>query len=259
LIRLVLLKAIAAEAASTLAVAADAPSVLAKESNTLLASLLGQSLDVLVPSQHGLVAFGAEYPAVSLVHTTRLTTLEHELGARRTDVRVRAELLVSEVERHHRRLGVDLVCRLELVQVSWWQDIPAWAVRLEVLALALEHASADLGGGWVISARVGDVLNATQRHVWRNEVRVSADKRRPLLVLGHGNRAAAKCLNCLVSVVALALEDSSKSVVSFLDFADNNWLELTTRGFKVEVGLVTLVIVPHFAQDIFNFGLTLWR
>jgi hypothetical protein len=107
----------------------------------------------------------------------------------------------------------------------------------------------------VISARVGDVLNATKRHVRRNEVRVGADKRRPLLVLGHGDWATAKGLNCLVRIVALALEDSSKSVVSFLDFADDNRLELTAGGLQVEISLVKLVDVLEF--KIYNFTLRL--
>jgi hypothetical protein len=170
---------------------------------------------------------------------------------------VRTELLISQMERHNRRLRVNLICRLELVQVGWRQDIPAWTVRLEILALALKHTSADLGCGWVVSARVGDVLNTTKRHVRRNEVRVGADKRRPFLVLGHGDWATAKGLNCLVRIVAFALEDSSKSVVSFLDLADNNRLELTARGFEIEVGLVKLVDVLKFIYYGFTLRLTL--
>ena len=93
----------------------------------------------------------------------------------------------------------------------------------------------------MVSAGVGNVLNATKRHVGRNEVRVASDERRPLLILRHGDWAAAQALDRLVSVIALALEDACKCVVGLLDFADNNRLELAAGSFKVEVSLVTSV------------------
>ena len=161
---------------------------------------------------------------------------------------MRAELLLSQEERHDWRLSVDLVCRLELMQVSWRQDVPARTVGFEVLALALKHACTDLGSGRVVSARVGNVLDATKRHIGRNEMRVVGNERRPLLVFGHGDGAAAQTLNCLVSIITLALEDASKCVVSLLDLANNNRLELATGGFEVEVGLITLVNVHVLSQ-----------
>ena len=93
----------------------------------------------------------------------------------------------------------------------------------------------------MVSARVGDILDATQRHIGRNEVRVVGNKRRPFLVLGHGNRAAAQTLNCLVGIVALALEDASKRIVGFLNLTNNDRLKLAAGGFKVEISLVSLV------------------
>ena len=240
---LVFFKTVTAVAATALTVVAHTPGVSADKRAALFARLLGENLDVLVPGKHGLVAFRPEDPAVALVHSTGLTTLEHELGARRARFRMRAEFLVREGERHDRRLSVDLVRRLELVQVGRRQDIPTRAVRLEVLALALEHASSDLACCRVVLARVGDVLDATQWHVRRNKVRVVADESRPLLVLGHGDWATAEALNSLVGIVTFTLENARESVVGLLDLTDDDRLELTTGSLKVEVGLVKSVSV----------------
>lgn len=84
LIRLVFLEPVAAHAAGTFAVAADAPGMTTDESSALFSRLLGERLDVLVPRKHGLVAFSAEDPAVALVHAAGLAAFQHELGARRT-------------------------------------------------------------------------------------------------------------------------------------------------------------------------------
>jgi hypothetical protein len=242
-IGLVFFKTVTAVAATAFTVVAHTPRVSADERAALFASLLGENLDVLVPGKHSLVTFSAEDPAVALVHSTGLTALEHELGARRAGFRMRAELLVCEGERHDRRLSVDLVRRFELVQVGRRQDIPTRTVRLEVLALALEHASSDLACCRVVLARVGDVLDATQWHVRRNKVRVVADESRPLLVLGHGDWTTAEALYSLVGIVAFTLENARKSVVGLLNLTDDDGLELTTGSLKVEVGLAKSVFV----------------
>ena len=156
---------------------------------------------------------------------------------------MRTELLLGQLKRHHWRLGVDLIRRLELVQVGGRQDVPARAVRLEVLALALEHAGSDLACCGMVLTRVGDVLDATQWHVRRNEVRVVADESRPLLVLGHGDWATAEALNSLVGIVTFTLENARESVVGLLDLTDDDRLELTTGSLKVEVGLGMSVII----------------
>jgi hypothetical protein len=90
----------------------------------------------------------------------------------------------------------------------------------------------------VISARIGNVFDATQGHVRRNEMRVAVDESRPLLILGHGDGAAAEALDSLVGIVAFTLENTCKSVVGLLDLTNNDRLQLATRGLKVEVGLV---------------------
>jgi hypothetical protein len=104
----------------------------------------------------------------------------------------------------------------------------------------------------VVSAGVGDVLDATQRHVGRNEVGVVGDESGPLIILGHGDWTTAQALDSLVSIVTLALEDASKCVVSLLDLADDDGLELAARGFKVQVSLVTSVNIRILLQAKFR-------
>lgn len=67
------------------------------------------------------------------------------------------------------------------------------------------------------------------------------DKMYPFLVLGHGDGAIAKLFNEAIVIVGLTLEDAGISVVCFLNFTDDNGLELTTRAFEVEMRLSTLL------------------
>ena len=115
--------------------------------------------------------------------------------------------------------------------------LPARRVRLEILALPLEHTRSDLGGSRVVLAGVLDVFQSAQRHIWVNEVRVASYKPAPFEIARHGNRAIAQPLNSAVLLIGIALQDSSKSIVGFLDFANDDRLKFAARVFKVEVGL----------------------
>jgi len=49
---------------------------------TLFRASLRHGLDIIVPGQHGIVAFGAKDPRVAAVHGACLATLENELVGR---------------------------------------------------------------------------------------------------------------------------------------------------------------------------------
>jgi hypothetical protein len=127
--------------------------------------------------------------------------------------------------------------------------LPAWRVRLEILALPLEHARPDLGGSRVVFSGVLDIFQSAQRHVWVDEVRVASHKLAPLKIARHGNRTTAQFLNRVVLLVGIALQDTSKSIVGFLNFADDNRLEFAARVLKVEVSLYVLAESGHCARD----------
>lgn len=67
---------------------------------------------------------GAEYPGMAPVHGASLSALEHELVRAGILLRVGAQLLFRQVQRHDRSLPCDTIRRLELMQVRWRQDIP---------------------------------------------------------------------------------------------------------------------------------------
>jgi hypothetical protein len=71
-------------------------------------------------------------------------------------------------------------------------------------------------------SRVLDLFQPAQRQIRVDEVRVAADETTPFLVSGHGNRPTAKLLDCGVHLVGFTLEDACKSIVGFLDLANDD-------------------------------------
>jgi hypothetical protein len=144
--------------------------VAADELGPFLRGLLGKGLDVLVPSQHGVEAFGTEDPRMSPMNAAGLSAFEDELGRASTDLRAGSQFLFREVEGHHR--GLCLVRGLELVKVSWGENIPrcegsvkvneperglnlpAGTVALEVFRLSFKETGSDLLAGIMILPRV---------------------------------------------------------------------------------------------------------
>ena len=51
------------------------------------------------------------------MHSARLSTFENELVGRGIGLRMRAKLLIWQIERHDGGLGVDAIRRFELVKV----------------------------------------------------------------------------------------------------------------------------------------------
>ena len=96
----------------------------------------------------------------------------------------------------------------------------------------------------MVLAGVLDVFQSAQWHIWVDEVRVASHKPAPFEIARHGNRAIAQPLYRVVLLIGIALQDGSKSVVGFLDFANDDRLEFAAGVFKVEVSLYTLVESP---------------
>jgi len=114
---------------------------------------------------------------------------------------------------------------------------PSRGITLEIFALALKHSSANLRGGGVLLAWITNVVDSTQRQSRVDKVRITLDEAGPLVVLGYGNRTASELLDSIIGVVTLTSENTCKSVVRLLNLADDDRLELATRGFEVEVCL----------------------
>jgi hypothetical protein len=89
----------------------------------------------------------------------------------------------------------------------------------------------------MVLARIADLLDAAERQTGVDEVRVTRDELVPLLIFRQGDGTGAEGLDGVVSIVTLALEDSSQRIVRLLDLANYNGLELATRALKVEVCL----------------------
>jgi hypothetical protein len=102
----------------------------------------------------------------------------------------------------------------------------------------------------VVSAGVGDILDATQRHVRCDEMRVVADESRPFLVLGHGDWATAKALDSPIGVIAFTLENARESIVGLLDLTHDDRLEFASGGLEVEVSLAMSVIITRVKRSV---------
>jgi hypothetical protein len=111
---------------------------------------------------------------------------------------------------------------------------PARSITLEILALALQHPSPDFGSSWMTLAKVGDALHIPERNPGVNELICVGDKLVPLVILGHGDRTRLKLLNSVKSFIGFTSEDTSISIVCFLDLAHDNPLQFTTRILQVQ-------------------------
>lgn len=73
---------------------------------------------------------------------------------------------------------------------------------------------------------------------------IAPDKSSPFLISGHGNGTTTELFDGRVHLISVAFKDASKSVVCFLNLANDNRFKLTTRVLEVEVGLLRLAHVP---------------
>jgi len=119
-------------------------------------------------------------------------------------------------------------------------NVPSGCIALQILALPLEHTGPYLGSSWMVLARVLDLFEPSQRHVWIDEVGIAPHESTPLMVPGHRNRASAQFLDGVISFVGVTLQDACKSVVSFLNLTDYDRFKFATGILEVEVGLIVL-------------------
>jgi hypothetical protein len=68
-------------------------------------------------------------------------------------------------------------------------------------------------------------------------VGIAPNEPSPLLISRHSNWTTAELLDRCVHLVSITLEDTGKSIVGFLDLANNDGLELTPRILEIKVGL----------------------
>lgn len=73
-------------------------------------------------------------------------------------------------------------------------------------------------------ARILDIRDLAYGQVGIHKVRIGHDESSPFKVLWHSDRTGAQTLDDFIVMVCLALEDTSKGVVSLLDLADDDGL-----------------------------------
>ena len=78
----------------------------------------------------------------------------------------------------------------------------------------------------MVFAGILDILQSAQWHVGVDKVRVASNEFAPFEVARHGNWAVTQFLYRVVLLVGIALEDAGERIVGFLDFANDNRLEL---------------------------------
>jgi hypothetical protein len=80
-------------------------------------------------------------------------------------------------------------------------------------------------------------------------VRVASHKPAPLEISRHRNRTIAQPLDRAILLISIALQDAGKSIVGFLDFANNDRLKFAARVLKIEVGLYVLAGSSLYARS----------
>jgi len=111
--------------------------------------------------------------------------------------------------------------------------LPSGRIALQVFALPFEHTGPDLSSGWVVLARVLDIFESAQWHVWVDKVRVTSHESTPFVVPRHCNRSSAQLFDSVVHFICITLQDASEGIVCFLDFADDNRFKLTAGVLQI--------------------------
>ena len=101
----------------------------------------------------------------------------------------------------------------------------------------------------MVFAGILDVFQSAQGHIGVDEVGIALHEPIPFVVPGHGDGPGAKPVNGREHLIGITLQDSSESIVSLLDLANDDGLELATRVLEVEIGLERLV-VRHFGAMV---------
>lgn len=92
----------------------------------------------------------------------------------------------------------------------------------------------------MILSIVRDVASLSERDSGIDHLVTVGHEFIPLMILGHSQRTFSQLLVSFIGIVSLAFHDVGKNLVGLLYFADYDGLELSTRGFQVEISLCML-------------------
>ena len=94
----------------------------------------------------------------------------------------------------------------------------------------------------MVFARVADVLHVPNRDPWVHKVVTLCNEMVPFMVLGHRHWARPKLIYSIIRRVCFPFEDAGVGIVSFLDLANDNGLELAAGVLKVQVCLEPFLV-----------------
>ena len=115
--------------------------------------------------------------------------------------------------------------------------LPPWGVVLQILALPLQHAASNFHGCGMILSRVDDMGDLSEGNSWIDHLIVVRGEHVPFVIFFHCKRTFLQFFCRVVVFIGLAAEDTSQNVVRFLDFTNNNGLQLAAGCFQIEIRL----------------------
>jgi hypothetical protein len=124
--------------------------------------------------------------------------------------------------------------RSEVEQVP---NIPSWSVIFEVLALSFKHATSDFSSSRVVLTRISNMVEGSDWNSGVDHVIIRGDKNFPLMVFGHRQWTLSKLISSFKVFIRFTFKDARICSVGFLDLANDNRLQLSTRRLKVEICL----------------------
>ena len=89
----------------------------------------------------------------------------------------------------------------------------------------------------MIATWIVDVLKSAYRKARVDKVLIRLNEGVPLVVFRHGDWARPEVLDSIVCFVSFALQNTGVIAVGLLNFSDDNSLQFSSRGLKIEVRL----------------------
>jgi hypothetical protein len=116
-------------------------------------------------------------------------------------------------------------------------NVPPRCIIFEVLAFPLQHPAPNFGCSWMILSWVTDVFKRSEWNPWVDHMIIVGHKNIPFMIFRHHERSFAESVSCFQCLVCFALENACVCCVCFLNFTNNDRLQFTTRGLKIEICL----------------------
>jgi len=129
-------------------------------------------------------------------------------------------------------------------------DLPSWSVILEVLALPFKHTASNFGCRWMVLSWISNMIKGSDGNAWVDHLIMAGDENIPFVIFCHCEWSFTQPIRRLQGLIGFTLEDTCICCIGFLDFTNNDRLQLTARRLEVEICLETSASATRISDFI---------